>query len=89
MALVCVLTQLVSTVTLAELGHNFPLNLADALSRQAKVAANLIQRAGQAIVETVAELNNLLLSNLESGQNLADIVVTQGSDNCLLGISCL
>ena len=62
----------------AQLRHRPGLDLADPLTGQVEVLADLFERAGLAPVEAEAQLEDLLLTGVERRQQAADLVGQQG-----------
>ena len=66
-----VLAEAVGTVAVTELGHDLSLNLAHALAGQAKLTADLVQGTWHAIIEAVAQTDDILLALFEGTDNLS------------------
>ena len=60
---------------MAQLGEGLRLDLTDALARHAKFAANLLERAGMAIDEAEAKLDNLALAIGKGVENLGELLL--------------
>src|SRR5712692_7439451 len=68
-----------------EPSERFDLDLADALPRQAKPAADLLQRLRLVVVEPVAEHEHLPLALAERGERLLQRLAAQGELDQLVG----
>ena len=68
-----------------EPSQRFDLDLADALPRQAKPAADLLQRLRLVVVEAVAEHKHLPLALAERSERLLERLAAEGELDLLLG----
>src|SRR4051794_9816227 len=71
-AAVEVVAQLLAAQRVAQLGQGLRLDLADALAGDAELLADLLERAGLAVVEAEAEPDDLLLPVRQPGQRFHD-----------------
>src|SRR3954470_2677408 len=76
----------VRALALAELRHDLALDLADALAGQPEVLADLVERAGLAVVQAVAQPDDLLLAVVQRREDPAQVVLQQARDHGALGV---
>ena len=81
-----VLAQLVGAVAFPKFCHHFALNLADTFAGKAEPATNLVECAWHAVVQPVAELDDILLTWLERAENCSNIGVAQTCDHGCFGV---
>ena len=63
---------------MAELGQGLGLDLADALARDTKLAADFLERAGMSVDKSKAQLNNLALTIGKRVEHLGELLLQHG-----------
>src|SRR3990172_1297219 len=69
----------------AQPAERLALNLANALARQAELAANLFERIGAPVDQAVAQAQNARLARAERAEHFFDLLVHQALVNGLSG----
>src|SRR6185436_2888952 len=68
------LAQLAAAARVAELAQRLDLDLADPLAGEAELAADLLERAGVAVVEAEAKAQHTLLPPVERGEHVLNLL---------------
>ena len=62
---------------MAQLAQRLGLDLADAFARDVELLADLLERAGTAVLDAEAELEDLLLARGEGGEHVHELLLQQ------------
>ena len=68
---------------MAELGQSLGLDLADALARDAKLAADFLERTGMSVDKAKAQLDNLALTIGKRVEHLGELLLQHGEAGCI------
>ena len=60
---------------MAQLAQRLGLDLADAFARDVELLADLLERAGTAVLDAEAELEDLLLTRGEGGEHVHELLL--------------
>ena len=71
---------------MAQFAQSLGLDLADTLTGHVKLLAHLFQSAGAAVLDAEAQLQDLLLTGGQGGQDLHQLLLEQGEGGGLRGL---
>ena len=69
--------ELLAAAGVTELAQRLSFNLADALARDVELLADLFERAGTAVLDAEAQLQDFLLTRGEGGEHVDELLLQQ------------